>query len=246
MGTAREHVDYLTGRMPMVESPRGSNRVPICEEFGPIGTATAYAWCCATQAVACRELGTPFVMTAAVAIAIDAAKRGDKGMKFLDRDATIRVGDMPTYDYGPFHGEPPGNPARFHINCVVNPSIQSKYQAIGGNESDSLRLAFHTREFVMGFIRPAYTAAVAGPVPEEDDMPFKQIGITKPGSQWVKDNMHVPNKSGHAVMMYESGIVRHIDDPKVLEEYKQLGVKVIGEVSDAKLRTYTYAAQRLT
>ena len=89
--------------------------------------------------------------------------------------------------------------------------------------------------------------AAGGFQPEEDDMPavLKQIAYTRKGSKWAKE-MIGSNEVNHAVILYESGLVKYVASAQVVKDLDDLGVPVLdGEVSDELLRSYAFAGDRL-
>jgi hypothetical protein len=156
---------WLRSVVGIVEKPKGSNRTPIGEEYGWDGVA----WCCITQSVASLHATGEYVLhTAGVSDAMGRAQSGQNGMEWLNRHATIQVGDLPCYDFGPIHGRH-GQPADFHIEGVINPGTQTKFETIGGNVSDSVRQQWRDRTYVMGFIRMPYGGSTPDPTPSEED-----------------------------------------------------------------------------
>lgn len=148
----------------IVEDPRGSNRTPVGARFGWNGVA----WCCEEQSVVLLDtFGRKILWTAGVADAIERARRGENGLQLLGPTAVVQVGDLPTYDFG---GR--GDPANFHIEGVINPGTQTKFETVGGNVGDACRRQWRDRRYVTHFIRPPYEAGSTGlgSPPEEDDM----------------------------------------------------------------------------
>ena len=71
--------------------------------------------------------------------------------------------------------------------------------------------------------------------------PVKQIGWTHTGSQWAQRVLGTWDSAG--VMIYESGIVTHIESMESVEKMKALGVPDLGRVDDWVLETYTFAKE---
>lgn len=149
MATADALVAVLEGWLAEAvhEVPDGSNQTKIGAEFGWNGVA----WCAETCSVAMKHAGVKGFWTASVAAAIDAAKRGDNGLKRIGKNDEIRRGDFATFDW---KGQ--GNPSDFHISTVVDAGNQQTFQTIGGNEDNRVMKQWRDRTYISGFIRPAY------------------------------------------------------------------------------------------
>jgi hypothetical protein len=188
---ARKIFDSLVG---LTESPPGSNCTPIIKEFGYPQCA---AWCAMTDSVVLKRVfGRKVLWTAGVADAIARAKRGENDLQWLERDAVIRLGDLPCFDFG---GR--GRAGEFHISFVRDPGTQVKFQTDGGNERDAVRQQWRDRKFVMGFIRPPYDdtptqpdqhgqatndhQAAPAPISQEDDDMVTDSGVVNPGESRV-------------------------------------------------------------
>lgn len=167
MATAEAAVRLFDSFAGTVEAPPHSNRTFIGAEFGWNGVP----WCCESCWVVCHRLGVNFPHTASVAQAVADAKAGRFQLTWVPRGGVIRGGDMATYDWG---GR--GNPSSFHIAMVRDPfDGTTRFQTVGGNENDAVRIQWRDRAFVQGFIRPAYTGTVIvvppvpAPITDEND-----------------------------------------------------------------------------
>lgn len=140
----------------IAESPAGSNHTRLGVEFG----FDRVAWCAIAQTLAVGQaFGHELFRSAAVSQWIEAARNGVAGMELLEADAWIEAGMLVTYDYGPFHGKPKGNPANYHIAMVRDPGTQGKFQTDAGNEGDAMRQGWHNRADVSHFIRLPFDVA---------------------------------------------------------------------------------------
>lgn len=171
-------LNFLLSHIGDVEDPSGSNCCPICHAYGPIGSSTCYAWCCATQDLALEAaFGDRLLNTAGVKIARGRAQLGVNGLRWLPRADVLsgaeelRVGDLPCYDY-----KGNDNANDMHIEGVVNPYLTTRFETIGGNVQNRCDRWWRSlNSSVMGFIRPPFDVAGIGPVPnphteEEDPM----------------------------------------------------------------------------
>lgn len=86
-------------------------------------------------------------------------------MVWHDRDAEVKVCFLPCFDFG---GR--GNPADFHISCIVNPGTQDKFETIGGNEGDAVRRQWRDRRYVLGFIELPFDHVGLGSTPDEGEL----------------------------------------------------------------------------
>lgn len=98
---------------------------------------------------------------------------------------------------------------------------------------------------ILGLIHDG-TITGAEPEEEDDDMAvLKQIAWTKPGSKWA-GRVGLNPAGSAAIMLYESGIATHIEDPKSVDAMKGIGVPDLGPVDDIIFQTYTYHAEKVT
>jgi hypothetical protein len=173
----------LESHVGETEDPVHSNCCPVCHEYGPIGSSTCYAWCCATQDLALEAaFGERLLKTAAVGQAMQNAIDGLRGLSWVPLEdvqsgaTPITTGDLPCFDWG---GQRNWND--MHIEGVVNPYTQLRFQDIGGNVQDACD--YHWRSLnssVMGFIRPPFDLIVPVPPPapppvQEDTMDFMYV-----------------------------------------------------------------------
>lgn len=162
MTTTDEYLANLIPLVGIVERPAHSNQTIIGENFGWNGVA----WCAETQSVVALDtFGKKVLWTASVAEAINLAEQGHEGMQLMPRDVHINVCDLSCFDFG---GK--GNPADFHISCVVNPGTQDKFETIGGNEGDAVRRQWRDRKYITHFIRLPFTQIGYGSEPSEGEL----------------------------------------------------------------------------
>lgn len=197
-------VEFLRGYVGEVEHPDGSNCCRVCDEYGSLGGVTCYAWCCALQDLATRAVfGQRLLQTAAVGQAVAYAKAGVRGLLWVPREEVssgqtpIRVGDLPCYDYG---GR--GNWNDMHIEGVVNPSTQVRFQTIGGNRRNRCDYWWNSlNNTVMGFIR----------------LPFEQVGL---GAQPTPEEVQLATvaeliqEMHNAIFDEQNGMQKNIADAK--------------------------------
>lgn len=174
------------------EQPAHSNNTSIGAEYGWNGVA----WCCISASVAQKHIGMHCFWRADVAGAINLAKNGTNGMVWVPKGQPCARGDFSTFDW---RGN--SNPNDFHISLVKDPSIQSKFLTIGGNENDSVFQQWRDTTFVQGFIRLPYDQAAPPPAPpappaHHHDMPMVKFAaggpdakvhgaVRRPNGTWV-------------------------------------------------------------
>jgi hypothetical protein len=168
MGSADAVVAYFDDLLArgVRENPDGSNCCEVTKEFGPIGGVKCYAWCCATASLSLKHAGVPGFSTASVGGAISDAKKAKNGLLWVPADQPCQRGDFATWDSGISTGHP-GDWSHFHINCVKNPDVQSRFFAIGGNQSNAVTQGWYSRTNLQGFIRPKYDG-ISLPPGDED------------------------------------------------------------------------------
>lgn len=168
---------FLESHVGDTEHPPGSNCCIICDEYNQTHNlgVKCYAWCCATQDLATKAAFGDFLLqTAAVGQAMNNAKQGLRGLLWIPRSAVVagedlRVGDLCCWDYGRH-----GNWNDMHIDAVVNPYTNSRFQTIDGNRQNRCDYFWNTlNDQTMGFIRLPFDNHGLGsnpPPAEEDDM----------------------------------------------------------------------------
>lgn len=193
---------------PVYESPPGSNRTRLGNEYGWNGVA----WCAITQSLAAlHTFGHRVLWTAGVADAMGRAQRGENGMTWIGPGDEIRVGDLPCYDFK-FRR----NPVDMHIGGVINPGTQAKFEAIEGNWGNRVSRLWRDRHYVMGFIRMPFQSSGLGLIPQEINMPFKlhyaqadakdgrvflvNTAIVPKHVQKFEDAEYWANKEGHVIL----------------------------------------------
>lgn len=148
---ASDFLSILDSFVGIAESPLGSNRTPIGQEFGWNGVA----WCAETQCVALNRLGFP-LHDASVAGIMGHAKRGDYGLKWTHVSSR---GALACYDFG---GR--GNPNEMHVGGVRDLLADQWFRAIEGNHNDRCEVVLRDMKFVMGFAVPPFEdSAVPSP-----------------------------------------------------------------------------------
>lgn len=149
------------------EIPDHSNRTEIGVAFGWNGVA----WCCESNSVAFKRAGVPAFWTASVWQAIQWAKQGKNGLRWIPREQanTVPKGACATFDWQ-LHTSP-GNTNNFHISWVVDPfslrtaGLNGKFHTYGGNENDAVTDQWRDCQYVQGWIVPAYLDAQPTPQP---------------------------------------------------------------------------------
>lgn len=182
----------LSARVGEAESPAGSNCCPVCRDYGPIGGARCYAWCCATQDLALEgTFGARLLGTASVGLAEQHARAGLNDLQLLPRDAEVQVGDLYCIDFG---GR--GDWSRFHIGAVINPATQDRVEGIEGNLGNRCQRLWRDRYYWRSIIRPPFTNISVGvppaaPLPGRVRMFFivRAAGY-KAGAIYVTDRIH--------------------------------------------------------
>lgn len=137
-------LDYFVG---ITESPLGSNRTAIGQEFGWNGVA----WCAETQSVALNRLGFP-LHEASVAGIMARAKSGAYGLKWAHVPSR---GALSCYDFG---GR--GRPQDMHVGGVRDLLANQWFRAIEGNHRDRCEVVLRNMKFVMGFAVPPFEDSV--------------------------------------------------------------------------------------
>jgi len=162
------------------ESPPGSNRTPIGDEFGWNGVA----WCAETVSVACTRLGFPLHEAAVIRIE-QRAQQGFKGMKWT------RVPTLASAVCFDFVGR--GNPKDMHTGLVVNLRGGRLFDTIEGNYHDRCAQVLRDMTYVRGFAVFPFTElplTIPASAPRESDLTEKlmQAPVLSEGSD---DRHHV-------------------------------------------------------
>lgn len=168
------------------ESPPGSNRTPIGDEFGWNGVA----WCAETVSVACTRLG--FSLHEAAVIRVEQrAKEGFRGMSWT-RVPTLA--SAVCFDFG---GR--GRYGDMHTGLVTNVRRGGRFDTIEGNYHDRCDQVLRDMTYVRGFAVFPFEEVATPPLaevpqvqvaPHEPDLTEKlmQAPVLKKGSD---DRHHV-------------------------------------------------------
>lgn len=150
---ADDFVNVMDSFVNVAESPPGSNRTPIGEEYGWNGVA----WCAEAVSVACRRLGFPLHEAAVIRVE-GHARAGDWGMGWT---RTPTRGAAVCFDFG---GR--GNPSDMHTGVVSQVLNASQFRTIEGNHHDRCERVLRDMKFVRGFATFPFEDSVVQPQPQ--------------------------------------------------------------------------------
>lgn len=153
--TAQQFLTALRSYIGITESPLGSNRTVLGEQFGWNGVA----WCGITQSCALRKAGWGETFWSASTDQWESrARAGYRNSRWLPASTTPRPGDLCIWDWI-------GDGTANHISAVETVRADGMLVTIGGNESNRVQRAVRSKRGLRGFIRLPFRVATTAPRP---------------------------------------------------------------------------------
>lgn len=194
---ADDLISVMNSFVGVAESPPGSNRTPIGEEYGWNGVA----WCAETVSVACRRLGFPLHEAAVIRIE-GHARAGDWGMGWT---RTPTKGAAVCFDW---NGR--GNPADMHVGIVSSVLNATQFRTIEGNYRDRCDRVLRDMKYVRGFATFPFDDSAAPATPPSSGQTTQPTQVAQGEPDLTEKLMKAPVLSKGSNDKYHVGIMQSL------------------------------------
>lgn len=176
--TAQQFLAVFRTYLGVTESPLGSNRTRVGQEFGWNGVP----WCAQTTSVVAQKAGFGRKFWSASTDQWEAnARSGREGAKWIPNTSNPRPGDLCIWDWK-------RDGTANHISAVETVRSDGKLVTLGGNESNRCQRAVRSKSGLRGYIRLPFrvTTSTSPSTPQQNQFgnwPYSTKGTIRRGDR---------------------------------------------------------------